>query len=150
MTNYLYPMLMVLLLWQCNEADIKLRTKEVHFGETFTMDKELPVNVVGEQDNLLLELYTVTDSRCPSDAICVWLGNATVRLKASNANEKDKELEMCIGDCRPDPVRSKHILTTTVGGVDYVITLKEVSPYPKTGTGDGEKQIKLVVDHAAQ
>ncbi|MFD2514357.1 hypothetical protein ACFSRY_10805 [Pontibacter locisalis] len=150
MINYLYPMLLVLLLWQCNDKDIEPHNKQVNFGETFTFKQGEEVVIVGEGEDLLLQLYSINDSRCPTDAICVWLGNATVILKASNTQEKEKELQMCIGDCRPEPARTKHILSAIVGGVDYKITLKEVSPYPALKESNQVKQVKLVVERDSQ
>lgn len=143
-------MLLMLLLWQRNETDTALRNREVRFGETFTIEQGEQVNVVGEGEPLLLQLKVVNDSRCPANAVCGWLGNATATLKASNAQEKEKELQMCIGDCRPEPARSKHTLSATIGEENYELTLKNSMPYPGQEQTDEVKQIKLMVEQVTE
>lgn len=120
---------------------------EVAIGENFILEPGQQVKVVGEGEALSLKLESVTDSRCPANAMCMWLGNAAVVLKAANTAEKDKLVNMCIGDCRPDPIRSKHIQEIEVGGVKYTITLKEVLPYPGLEQEGEAKQVRLQVQY---
>ncbi|MEJ8801495.1 hypothetical protein [Pontibacter sp. H249] len=146
MLNYIYPFLLLLLMWQCQNDSTKPQTEDVKFGETFSLVRGEQVEITGEGETLTLKLQNVIDSRCPSDANCVWLGNATATFTASNAQESDKELQMCIGDCRPAPVRSKHTLTVTVGGTGYNIILKEVLPYPSSEERGDKKEVRMVVE----
>ncbi|MBC5993419.1 hypothetical protein [Pontibacter cellulosilyticus] len=148
MTNYLYPLLLMLLLWQCNKYEFDDFTTEAQMGETFTVELGKRVNITGENGKTLtLYLHSVTDSRCPADAICAWLGNANVILKASSGTEIEKQVQMCIGDCRPEPARSKHTLDVEVGGTRYNITLKEVLPYPTTKRSGEKTAVKLLVKY---
>lgn len=60
----------------------------------------------------------VSDSRCPSDAICVWAGMAVVELAVDIEGENSTILLATVGE-------NNHI---TLGG--YLFSLGEVSPYP--------------------
>lgn len=63
------------------------------------------------------------DSRCPSDVVCVWAGNAVVRLSltSTQASWIDAALNTTL-----DP---KNV---TYGG--YTIRLVDLKPVPKSGT----------------
>ena len=63
------------------------------------------------------------DSRCPSDVVCVWAGNAVVRLAitSTQASSIDAALNTTL-----DP---KNV---TYGG--YTIRLIDLKPVPKSGT----------------
>lgn len=70
----------------------------------------------------------LSDSRCPTGAVCVWAGNAAIRLSVYDASAK---------------VRNSITLNTTVSTKDtvfqgYRIALVDVLPYPSLGT-----QIKM-------
>jgi hypothetical protein len=146
MTQYFYPLMILLLLWQCNDPELARQTKEAAFGEEFTINREEWVSLSGEGEPLVLKLDEVIDSRCPSDVTCVWAGNVTVNLKGSNQSEKEKMLSMCIGDCRPDPFRSKHEINATIGNVKYKLTLLDVLPYPKSSVKEEKKSAKMIVE----
>ncbi|GAB3202242.1 hypothetical protein ABID22_002596 [Pontibacter aydingkolensis] len=147
MLNHLYPLLLVFLLWQCSNYETNDPIEEVKIGEDFMLTAGEQVKIVGEGEPLVLQFSSVTDSRCPENAICMWLGNATVMLNASNTAEKNKQIQMCIGDCSPLPVQSKHKLDLEVGGAFYTITLKEATPLPGGDKAGESKHIRLVVNH---
>ncbi|MCC9138434.1 hypothetical protein ACFSKU_12695 [Pontibacter silvestris] len=157
MLNYTYPLLLVLLMWQCQEDTIYERstvtesyTDGVKFGQSIVLEKGEPVTVYsngGEAPRKLhVTLEQLFDSRCPANAACVTYGNAAVVLSASNSQGANKAIELCIGKCDTEPIRDTHTVTTLVGETSYRFTLKEVVPFPGLEK-DGEKKVaKLVVE----
>lgn len=146
MLNYSYTFLLILLLYQCKPMDLGTEPQMIKFGETFTLKKNVPVKIAGNGKPLVLQLENVADSRCPANAICVWLGNAAISLSASNTAETVADIKMCIGDCRPEPVRTKHTMQVQVGNSMYNFTLKEVLPYPGTEKEGEEKTVRMMVE----
>ena len=63
------------------------------------------------------------DSRCPSDVVCVWAGNAVVRLSLMSTQASSIEAAL---NTTLDP---KNV---TYGG--YTVRLVDVKPVPKSGT----------------
>ena len=63
------------------------------------------------------------DSRCPGDAICVWAGDATVRLVAMTTGNASTSYELHTVDLKP--VRHR----------DLTIALESLSPYPFASLG---------------
>jgi hypothetical protein len=59
------------------------------------------------------------DSRCPADALCIWIGDATVQLRASNGRDtRDYDL---------------HTFNSEQGTIDHRgmrISLVQLQPYP--------------------
>ena len=58
------------------------------------------------------------DSRCPGDAICVWAGDATVRVVVSASGGASASYELHTVDLKP------------VQHLDVTIALEALSPYP--------------------
>jgi hypothetical protein len=65
-----------------------------------------------------------SDSRCPGDAICVWAGDATVRLSAATSGDATSSYELHTMDQKP-LVRHR----------DLTIALEALSPYPFSSLG---------------
>lgn len=68
-------------------------------------------------------LSVAEDSRCPSDVVCVWAGNAVVRLAITSTQSSSIEAAL---NTTLDP---KNV---TFGG--YTIRLIDLKPVPKSGT----------------
>src|SRR5262245_3929199 len=64
------------------------------------------------------------DSRCPGDAICVWAGDATVRLTAATAGDATSSYELHTMVQKP-----------LVQHRDLTIALEALSPYPFNSLG---------------
>ncbi|WP_242927462.1 hypothetical protein [Pontibacter vulgaris] len=145
MSNYLYPLLFVLMLVQCNDLDPKPR--QAPFEKTFTLVKGSEITLTDEdtKEELKVKLEQVYDSRCPTGTMCFTMGNATVILSASNEQEQVKDINLCIGACHPEPVRSKHTIPLQVGTRKYTITLNDVIPYPKAENNDTAKTVEMTV-----
>lgn len=84
---------------------------ELKVGQTRTFAGGLTVNFVGVQG----------DSRCPSDADCVWAGSAKVALRVKEGTGKVKAIELNTG------MAPKQM---TIGMYD--VELLGLSPYPMT------------------
>ena len=63
------------------------------------------------------------DSRCPGDAICVWAGDATVRVVVTVSGGIASSYELHTFDLKP------------VQHLDTTITLEALSPYPFASKG---------------
>ncbi len=80
------------------------------------------------------------DSRCPIDAICIWGGDAVVRLRAA-AGTSATNLELHTGDAAR--------ASATYQGLR--IELKELQPYPFSSrtTAQGDYRATLTVGEAS-
>jgi hypothetical protein len=63
------------------------------------------------------------DSRCPGDAICVWAGDATVRVVVNMSGGVSSSYELHTFDLKP------------VQHLDVTIALETLSPYPFASKG---------------
>jgi hypothetical protein len=147
MANYLLSLLMVLLMTQCQRDEVLPQVAEP--GKAFLLKQGERLQVSGNENTRLeLQVEEVSDSRCPEDVVCVWYGNAVVKLKVYGSSGKSQTLSFCLGECNPEPTRSKHTLTAEVGGQAYEITLLEVLPYPNSTNRQPDRQVKLLVNKA--
>ncbi|WP_266204404.1 hypothetical protein [Pontibacter kalidii] len=148
MANYLLSLLMILLMTQCQREEVLPQESEL--GKAFLLKQDERLKVTGDETTALaLQVEEVNDSRCPEDVVCVWYGNAVVKLKVySSSSGKSQTLTFCIGDCKPEPARGKHTLMAEVDGQAYEITLLEVLPFPNSTEEQPAKQVKLLVKKA--
>lgn len=91
-------------------------------GNQFSLDKPFEIGYKKSMTNLADNLKVkfdgvVSDSRCPIDAICIWEGQAEVKLTVSKGSEKKSFVLNTNG---PD--------TEEVLG--YSVVLKNLMPYP--------------------
>ena len=80
--------------------------------------------VVFENEDVLIELTGIEDSRCPLDVTCVWEGDAVVQMSISS----DGYTSIFTLNSNPN-VDSGQVRTEQFG---YSIKLNDVSPYPET------------------
>jgi len=110
-TIFLLPVLLFLIS-SCEKETNQLAAFEVGDEVVFKLGE----SVQAQKNRVVLKITGINDSRCPSDVVCVWQGEARVYFEFDN-NGKNALL-----------------LTTllhpkdTVG--DYIFTLLDVSPYP--------------------
>ena len=123
--------------------------------ELFTLNQEfqareaelVTLELENDQGHINLQVLEITDSRCPSDVVCVRFGEAMVTVGVSGIEEIIKTLDLCIGDC---PQRNKGVIiadtvAVEIDGKDYEVILKDVIPYPSTTNQDKTKEAILVV-----
>lgn len=88
---------------------------------------QLKINQIAfiESENLKIEFLNVTDdSRCPSDGVCVWEGQATVVVNILRNNQNLGDLSLTS--------RAAHEDLAVKNFDGYSIELMKVEPYPKT------------------
>lgn len=77
----------------------------------------------------------VDDSRCPANVVCVWAGNAAVKVGIALAMSPAHPLILNTG-VEPRSVKQN----------GFRVTLLEVTPYPGTGADDEPFAIRLGVE----
>jgi len=82
------------------------------------------------------------DSRCPTNAICVWEGVGTGKFKFKD-DSKEQVIELCLGGCAV--VSKSKTQDITLNNINYTIELIELSPYPGTGTANSTKKATIVL-----
>ena len=81
-------------------------------------------------------LEVLEDSRCPEGLICVWAGQARVKLKISGPEVEEQEVELTLGITK----RIDEIFT----GEDFVIRGTLLTPYP-TKDDRGKRDYELLI-----
>jgi hypothetical protein len=102
---------------------------------TIDIPFQLKVNQAAFIDSLNLRIGFVAvreDSRCPSDVVCIWEGQATINVDVQKANSAPSSFNLTYQGGRSNlSVRDFH---------DFSMRLLEIAPYPKSteriGTGD--------------
>ncbi|WP_234733779.1 hypothetical protein [Tellurirhabdus bombi] len=90
-----------------------------------------------------LKVTKIEDNRCPANAICIQAGSANVFFTLE-ANNETKSSELCLGACSPTSKVSDKALVQ-VGGTEYEVLLKEVTPYPGTSPEPREREATIQV-----
>ena len=99
---------------------------------------------------LTVQLEQVQDSRCPSDVICVTAGSAEATFTLTNPNGGSKTLTLCLGECRSGTGTAGGYKLTdeaevTLGQEQFVVLLKDITPFPTTSRQDPEGKSKKAV-----
>lgn len=95
----------------CTKEDV-FNTYDIAFGETITHNKDVEVT-----------FQEIADSRCPTDVICVWEGQAEVKLSVFFDSDDAPTIVTLI-----ERVGHPELAETSVNG--YRFKLLEVDPYP--------------------
>ncbi|GAA4404057.1 hypothetical protein GCM10023187_20790 [Nibrella viscosa] len=81
-------------------------------------------------NDVTVSINDIKDSRCPSNANCIWYGNATVSVTLAKGTEQAKAT-LCLGACSQNGgIKDNDVTTVKLGGATYQVTLSEVKPYP--------------------
>ena len=94
-------------------------------------------------NEIVIEMISIIDSRCPANVQCVWAGNASIQFKILASNQTDLVKSLCLGQC---DTKFKTTDTTefTRNNIRYSILLKEVTPYPKEETSVDKKTVFII------
>jgi hypothetical protein len=109
----LFISFLAILVGSCNSAEETLSTYTIAFDEIIDHDKNLSV----------LFADVIGDSRCPTNVVCVWEGQAEVQLDLIFQNDMVHSVILI------DRVNHDEQRDTTFS--DYYIKLIEVLPYPE-------------------
>ncbi|MBC7572511.1 MAG: hypothetical protein H7319_22680 [Spirosoma sp.] len=81
---------------------------------------------------VIVRVDSIRDSRCPSDAVCIWEGNATISLLVSVPSDSTR-VKLILG---PDPSKKIAGNSDSMGiqldNQAYKVILRDVNPYPTT------------------
>lgn len=78
------------------------------------------------------------DSRCPSDAVCVWQGNAEVNVKLTQGAGPSASVQLNTA-AMGDPSRTAQY-PSQANYLSYTIRLMELQPRPKVGAAIPQKR----------
>lgn len=87
----------------------------------------------GDKVITTVALTAVQDSRCPLYADCISAGYGMVTLKIKDLSiGSEKNLSLYIGGAVPKD--QKDLAPITLNGTNYIIQLKNISPFPQVNT----------------
>jgi len=116
----LSTLFLVLLLSNCNK-NTEL-TGDTSFRLNDTLKLAINKSAINNENQLTIRIDSIlNDSRCPSDVICIWEGNAAVRFLMNNDGEKTKFVLNTQGVINFDS-------DTVID--EYSIQLVNLRPYP--------------------
>lgn len=82
-------------------------------------------------------MEVLEDSRCPKDVVCVWAGQARVKVNISGPGLDEQELELTLGKKEMDVI---------ITGEDYILKGVALTPYPTTENVGKREYALLVVE----
>ncbi len=112
------PFLTVLLLFRGCDAEPAAPVTDVRYrlGEAFTLT--VGTTATFKDEPLQLRFINVpADSRCPEGVVCVWAGDAAVRIQFTES---------------VDTLHTMHIPSEVTRGA-YTVRMLQLDPYPKHG-----------------
>ena len=114
-----YLILLVLSVFTISCSDSSTNYNEIELDKEFNIkvgDSAVLVN-----QGVVIKFNSVAgDSRCPSGAVCVWEGNATVTLDLKNSNVDTLTANL-----------NTSIEPKEANFSNLIIELKDLTPYPK-------------------
>ena len=91
-----------------------------------------------------ITLKNVVDSRCPTDAYCVWAGNAQTTIEIKTTTDSVQTASLCLGACNPNQAYNRRDSTTVlVNSKPYWLCLTAVNPYPSIASNNPPKTASL-------
>lgn len=103
------------------------------------------IQVTGlSSQSLTIQVDKIEDSRCPTNAVCIWMGIAKATLKLTEGTQTADVVLSIPGcsSCNPE-IKSKE--TVSLGSNQYALTLQAISPYPEAGKETPLKDYKVKV-----
>jgi|GEM_PF-3150252 len=103
-------------------------------------------------DGAQLTVNEIAESRCPTNARCIRMGNVTVRFGLSGSGQSPTGA-LCLGECKGEqpaqPMLTRDSVEISLAGQRYRIILEDVLPYPgipgNPGVDTSPQSAKLVV-----
>lgn len=91
-------------------------------------------------DELAAKLIAVSDSRCPSNAVCIVAGSANLTFNVSDGKNQTDVHVVFSGD-----EKNSGSQEFKLGDRTYNLTVTEVLPYPKTSTNPSLEEYEISV-----
>lgn len=95
-------------------------------SETKTTNYDFEINTSKSIGASTLVLKSISDSRCPINAQCIWAGYAKAYFKLTGTNI-DQEIILCKGECGT----LESVANIKINGIDYLLKLVDITPYPQ-------------------
>ncbi|GAB2589104.1 hypothetical protein [Spirosoma areae] len=89
--------------------------------------------------DVVVQVDSIQDSRCPANVVCIWAGEAKVKLALSK-NSDSKVVRLVLGADVKARLDSTNV---SLANQSYKVILREVNPYPGT-SADGQPQMAVV------
>jgi len=116
---------------------------EANVREDFTIGAGEKINLHATETNLIVETVAISESRCPSDVVCITAGSYGADLKISD-NQDSVMISLCNGDCG-GKFTAIDTVSFTLQSHNYKIILKNLLPYPSTSNQDEKKMLVLEI-----
>ena len=108
---------------------------------TITLADKETQTIVHQGKSITITASDFNDSRCPTNANCIWEGIAIVKITFKD-DVKTQELNLCLGGC--NIAQTPKIGTVTLNRTTFKITLEEITPYPTTDKNKpGTSKVKI-------
>ena len=128
-------LLIPFLLVGCTGNDSSMSSS---LGEEFSLKPGQQTSISGE--DLTIEFKSVSnDSRCPTDAQCVWAGNAEVNVELTKTGNSSSAIQLNTAGTTELPSQANYL--------NYTIRITELQPYPKVDLtiAQAEYKAKFIV-----
>ena len=119
----LLTIIVIILISSCVKQVPQKKTINAILNNSF----QLKINQIAfiESENLKIKFLNVTeDSRCPSDVLCFWAGQATVALNILQNGKNLGDFNLTIRAGQYDDLAVKNF-------AKYSIKLTKIDPYPE-------------------
>ena len=137
----LYGFLLVGLLAVGCEKENKVAPTPAEDAQAVTVKVDQLARV---KQNITLNVDSISDSRCPYNANCVWYGNAQVKFTLKSETQSQSG-ELCIGQCGTQ-LKNRAVMTVQLGAESYEVTLSDVQPFPGTKPDGTPKEAVITVN----
>jgi hypothetical protein len=129
------------LFFSCSDsANLDDKSQVVQTGATVQTEKggKFTFNTT-DNSTVDVQVLSISDSRCPMDAVCIWEGNAKVGFQIADLKSI---VYLCLLQNMPD---CKNEAEVSYDGKTYTLTLLGVTPYPSTANSEEKKVVEFTV-----
>jgi hypothetical protein len=132
--------MLFILVIACQKQELNIPS--VDFGTKVKIDLN-ETAIIGKNDNqLVVKVEQVNDSRCPADVNCISAGDAMVRLMVIDNKENQASFDLFYGQ---KTNFKEDTLAFSINQKNYKIILYGVSPYPKAKQKQTDKNVELAI-----
>jgi hypothetical protein len=120
----------------------ELNNPTVDFGTKVNIELNGTATIGQNNNQLIIKVEQVNDSRCPSDVNCITAGDAMVRFIVIDDKENQASFDLFYGQ------KSNFKADTLVFSINqknYKMILSNVLPYPATNQKQENKNVELAI-----
>jgi len=136
--------IMVVLLVACNQDEVGQRKVSLDIPFRISENETVLINdpFPESPQSLMIQLFNISDSRCPGNVVCIWGGTANILLNITNTKET-KDVQLCIGDCALFGLSNE--IEIIFGSASYVIIFEALTPFPSDLSSEPRKFATLML-----